>query len=68
MFEPENLLQQAVSAFAPSDAVVARVKDRIRAKTKKAHTGVVLVCVNQNSQKIFKSVFKKYNKLMQKIA
>lgn len=68
MFDTENLLQQAVSAFAPSDAVFTRVKNRICAKNKKAHSSVVLVYVNQDSQKIFKSVFKKYNKLMQKIA
>ncbi len=68
MFEPENLLQQAVAAFQPSNAVFARVKNRICKETKKTQSSVVLVYVNQNSQKIFKSVFKKYNKLMQKIA
>lgn len=69
MFDMDSMLQQAVSAFAPSDAVFARVKDRIREADKSKGTGVVVLgFVNQDSEKIFRSVFKKHNKLMQKIA
>lgn len=69
MFDIDSMAKQAVSAFAPSDAVFARVKNRIREKQQKGATGgAVLVCVNKNSEKIFRSVFKKHDKLMQKIA
>ncbi len=68
MFDTDSLLRQAVSAFAPSDAVFSRVKDRIRGKAPKAQSSVVLVYVDKDSRKIFERVFKKYDKLMQKIA
>lgn len=68
MFDTENVLQQAVSAFYPSDSVFIRVRKRIVENAQKAKSSVVLVCVNQNSHKIFKSVFKEYDKLMQRIA
>lgn len=68
MFDTDSLLRQAVSAFAPSDAVFSRVKDRICGKARKAQSGVVLVCVDKDSCKIFERVFKKYDKLMQRIA
>lgn len=68
MFDTDSLLRQAVSAFAPDDAVFVRVKDRICGKARRAKTGVVLVYVNKDSRKIFNAVFKKYDKLMQKIA
>lgn len=68
MFDTENLLQQAVSAFYPSDRVFARVKKHVFEKAQKTQNGVVLVCVNRDSRKIFNSVFKAYDKLMQRIA
>lgn len=69
MFDTDTLLQQAVAAFSPSDAVFARVKDRIRERDQSKGRGVVVLgFVNQDSEKIFRSVFKKHNKLMQKIA
>lgn len=71
MFDSEKILQQAISAYAPSDAVFARVKARLRERfeqIRSPQSSVVLICVNKDSPKIFKSVFKKYQKLMQKIA
>ncbi len=68
MFDTDSLLRQAVSAFSPSDAVFSRVKDRICGKARKTQSSVVLVYVDKDSRKIFERVFKKYDKLMQKIA
>ncbi len=48
MFDTDSLLRQAVSAFAPSDAVFSRVKDRIRGKAQKAQSSVVLVYVDKD--------------------
>lgn len=68
MFDSENALKQAVSAFHPSDAVFARVKNRIYNTAKQKKSCVTLISVNKDSRKIFETVFKKYDKLMQKIA
>lgn len=68
MFDPENALKQAVSAFHPSDAVFTRVKNRIYNTVKQTRSSVTLISVNKDSRKIFDAVFKKYDKLMQKIA
>lgn len=64
MLESEKALQTAVSAFRPSASVRAAVKQRIRP----SKSSVSVVFVSQDSEKILKSVFKRYEKLMRKIA
>ena len=56
MFDSENALKQAVSAFHPSDAVFARVKNRIYNTVKQTRSSVTLISVNKDSRKIFETV------------
>lgn len=60
----EALLQQAVHAFSPSAAVRERVKFRI---CPQQFSGVSVVFVHKDGAKIMESVFKRYEKLMNKI-
>lgn len=66
MFDVENYIKQALGAFYPSEAVSARVKERIRPRRKGC--GASVAFVNRDSEKIIKAVFKRYEKLMQNIA
>lgn len=66
MFDAENYVKQALGAFYPSEAVAARVKARIWSHRKESSVSVVFV--NRDSEKIIKAVFKRFDKLMQKIA
>lgn len=64
MLDTEHALQTAVSAFRPSASVRTAVKKRIRP----LRSSVSVVFVSRDSEKILKSVFARYEKLMQKIA
>ncbi|MGN0570847.1 MAG: hypothetical protein ACI4K9_01550 [Candidatus Fimenecus sp.] len=63
MDKTDALLKQAVRAFSPSATVRERVKFRI---CPHRFSGVSVVFVHKDGAKIMESVFKRYEKLMNK--
>lgn len=60
----EQALATALDAYRPS----ARILDEMRRRICVPRQGVSIVSISQNSEKILKSVFKRVDKQMQKIA